>query len=265
MTYLKYSQPQNVNDVISTLKTIEINVIDSCNRACNFCPQSDLLYNFKRDKINEKIVIEISKQLKNKKFKGRISITGFGEPLLHKELERFIKIFRNDNPCCFIELITNGDALTTLLIKNLYAAGISRISVSVYEEDKVEHFTTLFKDYNESLFLLRKRFLQVSYVNRIEIFNGVSEGQKRPCFLPSYKMIINHTGEVLLCCNDWTRENVFDNIFSQNLFDIWINNMQEKRIELLCGIRNGVCKHCNINGTLHGKDSADFFLNTETK
>jgi radical SAM protein with 4Fe4S-binding SPASM domain len=253
-------QTSGVSDIFSTLKNLEINITDACNRACEFCPHSEEEYQFKRDRAELSLFSFIAEQLIEKNYTGSIVLCGYGEPTMYKPLKDAISILATTN--AKIELITNSELLSKEKVKELFGAGLDVINISVYEEQYAEHARSLVEDLNPDQWLIRNRYLgQIELVNRIEIRNGISQ-QTGPCWLLAYKMMINHNGDVMLCCNDWTRSNVYGNIYQTSLWTIWSDNLQQKRLELLSGQRNGVCANCNINGTSYGADSVAFYENS---
>ena len=73
-------------------------------------------------------------------------------------------------------------------------------------------------------------------------------------------MIVDTTGDVLLCNNDWTRNEKFGNLLSDSIETIWLNNMHNRRMELIQGKRiHNACSTCDIHGTKYGIDSARYF------
>jgi MoaA/NifB/PqqE/SkfB family radical SAM enzyme len=255
----RINQTSNVTDVFSTLKNVELNIVESCNRVCDFCPHALEDYQHTTGKANLELFESLVEQLNEKKYTGSITICGFGEPLMHKQLDSIIKILRKST--ARIELITNGELLTSKKIQEYFSNGLDFLSVSVYEEQFVTRVKDLLSDLNENQFLVRDRWLgKIKVVDRKNIISRDNMIQKQsPCWLPSYKMIINYNGDVMLCCNDWTRTNIFGNILTENLWNIWIDKLMYKRKELLDGVRHGVCSTCDIDGTDYGKDSAKYF------
>jgi radical SAM protein with 4Fe4S-binding SPASM domain len=256
----RMEQTSGVTDVFSTLKNLEINITDACNRACEFCPHSEEDYQFRTGRAQLSLFSFIAHQLVEKNYTGSIVLCGYGEPTMYKSLREAISILATTN--AKIELITNGELLSKEKVKELFAVGLSVINISVYEEQYVEHARLLVEDLKPDQWLIRNRYLgQIELVNRIEIRNGIIHQKTDPCWLLAYKMLVNYNGDVMLCCNDWTRSNVYGNIYETNLWAIWSNNLQDKRLELLSGQRNGVCANCNIHGTSYGADSVAFYEN----
>ena len=71
---------------------VELSIIDVCNRSCIFCPKSkpeiapDTYQRMKMPLINK-----LTKDLKDIGFKGSVTLCGYGEPLLHKEIFQISK------------------------------------------------------------------------------------------------------------------------------------------------------------------------------
>ena len=107
----------------------------SCNLRCKFCPTGDpdLIRETKRFqgqmRINtfEKIVGDINK------FKKPLSILRLykeGEPLLNKDLGKFIKLAKESN-IKRVDTTTNGIALTQRRAEELIESGIDQINISL--------------------------------------------------------------------------------------------------------------------------------------
>ena len=74
---------------------IELSLIDVCNRKCSFCPKVDeKVAPDTFQKMNRKIIDEIHDQLLEINFKGTISLCGYGEPLLHKDINYIVKNYQ---------------------------------------------------------------------------------------------------------------------------------------------------------------------------
>lgn len=256
---LREIQSAGVIDLISTLRTVEINPIDVCNRSCNFCPRSESNYS-NGSFINLSLIEKIATDLSKISFNGRISFAGFGEPLLYKQLSIAINTIKNIvKTVTYIEIITNADYLTTKKIKDLESAGCTHITVSMYDCDISSKIAPLF--YNSSIVLTFKHcYNSFDYINRPDIYS-----QKkalyivRSCYIPFYKLFIDYNGQVLLCANDWGRTAVVGDIHVESIKEIWLGDkITEYRNMLVKQSRTcSPCKFCDVNGTLMGKESFD--------
>ena len=89
-----------------------------------FCPKVD--EKFAPDtfqKMNRKIIDEIHDQLLEINFKGTISLCGYGEPLLHKDINYIVKKLSSISK---VEIITNGDVLSSKRLQELYISDVLR-------------------------------------------------------------------------------------------------------------------------------------------
>ena len=67
---------------------IELSLIDVCNRSCSFCPKSDpTIAPDTYMKMSRALVDKLYKDLKKINYNGSIALCGYGEPLLHKDIE----------------------------------------------------------------------------------------------------------------------------------------------------------------------------------
>ena len=96
---------------------VELSLIDVCNRKCIFCPKSNEdIAPDTFQKMNKSIIEKIHNQLIDMEFAGTISLCGYGEPLLHKDIgyitEKLSKVSK-------VEIVTNGDVLNPKKMQEL--------------------------------------------------------------------------------------------------------------------------------------------------
>ena len=263
-----------VDDVLSTYNGfpipswIELSIIDVCNRSCSFCPKSDPKIapdTYQRMKIN--LINKLTEELKEIGYKGSVTLCGYGEPMLHKEINLISKKL---SEAAFVEIVTNGDTLKPKKIRELYANNVNKLLISMYDG------THQIKKYNEMIkqsqvpndfVILRDRWYDATkdyglkLTNRTGTINiGKQEeiGKYKKCFYPSYQFLIDWNGDVFLCPQDWQRRIAMGNMMQEHIFDIWTNNIMTKfRKNLLNGERkDNPCSSCNAEGTILGKNHA---------
>ena len=264
------------------ISSIELSINGACNRRCFFCPRVDEnKYPNILDSLDIKVFERLVMDLRKINFDGRMSFSGFCEPLLTKNLDDYIKIIRSNLPKVQIEIVTNGDPILAKngvgRIKELYKVGLNNCRVSLYDgPHQIELFENIKKELklNDEEFIIRKRYLGpeesygITISNRagsVEIKNEVfelkalEESLKQPCYYPFYKVLIDHDGDVLICSNDWKKELPVGNIKNESLIDVWSNSkFLSVRKKLMEGNRNHKpCNVCDVNGTLNGKKSFD--------
>ena len=247
---------------------VELSLIDVCNRKCSFCPKSDeLVAPDTFQSMNRTLIQKIHDELKNINFKGAIALCGYGEPMLHKDINWIVKTLSNAAP---VEIITNGDTLTSKKIQDLYLAGVSKVLVSMYDgPEQVVKFETITKNANvpKDTVILRDRWYNadsdfgVKLTNRagtIKTGNQKSIEKFTECFYPAYQFLIDWNGDIFLCPQDWQRRVTMGNMMQENIFNIWKGKIMTKfRKRLIQGKRDcSPCNKCNAEGTMLGKDHA---------
>ena len=245
---------------------IELSLIDVCNRSCSFCPKSDpSIAPDTFQSMSRLLIDKLSSELQKINYGGAIALCGYGEPLLHKDI---IYIVRKLSKVSSVEIVTNGDALTSKMLKNLHSANASRVLVSMYDgPEQIKKFKKIIKNSKvpEELIILRDRWYDkdnnfgVKLTNRtgtIKIGNQVSNSTHTTCFYPSYQFLIDWNGDVFLCPQDWQRRVSMGNMMQENIFNIWAGKIITRyRKELLKGKRaSSPCNTCNAQGTLLGQN-----------
>ena len=272
----------NLPTGVPTFSSIEISINGACNRRCFFCPRVD---KEKYPNILNSLEINVYQKLINDleriNFSGRISFSGFCEPLLTKNLNEYIKIARGKLEKVQLEIVTNGDPLLAKngksRLKVLFDMGLNNCRVSLYDgPHQIDFFEKLKEELSlsDEQLIIRKRYLgpdesfgltisnragSVKLKNEYFELKPLEEPLKQPCYYPFYKVLLDHNGDVLICSNDWKKEAVVGNIGDESLVKIWSNKMFSNiRKSLINNNRcHKPCKTCDVNGLMNGKKSFD--------
>jgi len=250
---------------------IEISIIDVCNRSCIFCPKSDSsIAPDTYQKMNRKLIDKLYKDLKKIGYNGSIAVCGYGEPLLHKDIEYITqKLSKVSN----VEIVTNGDVLTPTMLRKLYEANAGRCLISMYDgPEQIEKFKNIISKSKvpEDFVILRDRWYDdtqnfgVKLTNRtgtVKTGNQLENSVHGICYYPSYQFLIDWNGDIFLCPQDWQRRKAMGNMMQEDIFEIWKGNHITKfRKNLLNGKRcDKPCSDCNADGTLLGKNHAEIW------
>lgn len=251
---------------------IEFSLSGLCNRLCEFCPRVDTK-NYPN--LNKHMPIDsyssIIKDLEKINFKGGFIYSGFSEPILYKYLFDVIKITRKFLPDNRIELVTNGDHLKKEKVFKLFEAGLTQLSVSLYDgPHQIEKFKNLQKETNlsDQQFDLRFRWKKedgygINITNRagsiiMPEFNvkKLNQGLKKKCFYPFYQIMIDYDGSVLLCNHDWYKKLILGNINTESILTIWKNEILKRTRNNLSKAKriDSPCNKCDANGTMMGAE-----------
>tara|TARA_B110000967_G_C18863039_1_gene551119 strand:- start:507 stop:1373 length:867 start_codon:yes stop_codon:yes gene_type:complete len=248
---------------------VELSLIDVCNRKCEFCPKSDEDVAPDTYKSMNRIIIDkIHDQLAEIKFSGIVSLCGYGEPLLHKDINYIVKKLSN---VAKVEIITNGDVLTSKKLQELYLSNASKVLVSMYDgPEQIEKFKEIARQANvpDEIFVLRDRWYDeqndfgVKLTNRagtIKVGKQEDISKNKYCYYPTYQFLIDWNGNVFLCPQDWQRRVTMGNMMQESISEIWSGKiLSNYRKNLLLGKRcSNPCTKCNANGTLLGKNHAE--------
>ena len=279
------SKHQSSNDMVNgypVFSSIEFSINGACNRRCSFCPRIDpKLYPNILNNMDINVYKKLIADLKSINYEGRISFSGFGEPLLTKNLNEYVSICYTIAPEITIEIVSNGDPL---LAKNgkkrlseLFENGLDNIRVSMYDgPHQINQFENLKKELSltDKQFILRKRYLGPDESYGLTISNragsvemktdyfelkSLEEPLVSECYYPFYKVLIDYNGDVLICSNDWKKKRPVGNISKESILDIWTN---EEFVHIRKKLSNkdrseSPCNQCDVNGTLNGKKAFD--------
>jgi len=225
-----------------------------CNKKCKFCPQ----YTTKKKLgiISWDIFTNIIDQLTRINFSGRVALFLSNEPLLEDRLLEMIKYIKEHNPNVFVDITTNGVLLNKNIIYNLFSVGLDNIVINDYRSDR-----EIFPDkISDNLLPLVEQYrynpkFTYNYRSTSETLsnyagnaqqNMVNNNTLGFCNYPFRKLTISYSGNVLLCCNDFTYKTNFGNIIEENIVNIWhSDDYNNYRNNLLNNKRIGLCASCN--------------------
>ena len=264
-----------VDDILSSHKGIpipswvELSIIDVCNRSCSFCPKSDPKVapnTYQRMQMN--LIDKLANELREINYKGSVVLCGYGEPMLHKDINLICKKL---SEVSYVEVVTNGDTLKPKQIKELYVNNVNKLLISMYDgKHQIAEFEQKIKESKvpRDFVILRDRWYDskkdygLKLTNRtgtIDVGDQEEIGKYKKCFYPSYQFLIDWNGDVFLCPQDWQRRVTMGNMMQQHIFDIWKSKIMTKfRKDLINGKRDkSPCSLCNAEGTVLGKNHAN--------
>lgn len=244
---------------------IELSPADSCNKTCWFCPRGTGKMKDTPLVMEEDVVRKIAKDLFAMEFNGLVIFSGYGEPLMNRNLEKFVEIMAS-NQRIKVDLVTNGTLLTEKRLSKLLLSGINKILVSVYEESELDRLYKLFEPVNPQKYEFRIRYNNFKLTNR-----GGSVGKKptkklgTPCNYLAYCMMIDWNGDVNLCPQDFNRNVKFGNVMSSSLWHIWTSPYMGTWRRRLFESRQSLnpCGDCDTNGCLHGENHKKAWVDCE--
>lgn len=241
---------------------LELSLTELCNRKCVFCPRvDDAFYPNQNLHMRDSLAANIAAELDELDYEGGVLLCGYGEPLLHPNLDWIVGMFT-----CRVEIVTNGDHLTAERAEYLHKAGVDHFVVSAYDgPHQIPHFQKVFEQAGilEEHYTIRDRWhsdvddFGLKLTNRagtVTTGNQDPVDTAKPCHYPAYQMLIDWNGDALLCPQDWHKKVKFGNVNNESLLEIWQSpSLNRYRRQLMRGSRcQAPCIGCNADGTLHG-------------
>jgi radical SAM protein with 4Fe4S-binding SPASM domain len=198
--------------------------------------------------LHEKII----KDLKKIGFRGQILYQFYCEPLTDIRLESHILFARKCLPANHIAVYTNGDLLTRKRMDSLFAAGLSKIYVTLHEKKNTEGFRKMYSaltSRQKSRIEIRELDADSLLATRGGLVTVRNRETRSFCGYPSNTLSIDAYGNVVLCCEDYLGKHKFGNLKNRGLRQIWDDEGFRK---IRDDTKKGkfilpICKHCTEN------------------
>ena len=110
-------------------REVQLEVTNRCNLDCDMCPRLTLLKVPEVDMTRETFEAVLERLVEPES----ITLTGWGEPLMHPELFGFIDRIAERFPACAVGFTTNGHLLAPGVVEKILARKVARINVSLEE------------------------------------------------------------------------------------------------------------------------------------
>jgi len=262
--------------------SIQIELVEGCNRRCWFCgikairkhPMDDLRY------MDYGIAKHIADGIKHYCPDARIEFAMHGEPTLHPKFDSIVTMFRNCLPKTQFQITTNGQSLITNKhsLNDIFDLGIDIILVDTYYPERdglrelVQSNTTVpvydFYDNDNCPSPWHNYHRKLGPIVILMDDLGKRDGQKRSrvimnhagnaqppvnrsldkvCTLPFREMSICYNGDVCICCMDWKHELVCGNVMHEHVEDVWTGAIFESARRILYSRKRTFipCNRCN--------------------
>ena len=267
------------NDPMASILTVEVNTTELCNRTCVFCPRHDpKVYPNRNLHMTVKGAEAIKDQLRSIGYRGKISLSGFGENLLNPNFKRIVSTFKQGLPRAVVECNTNGDRLTKTVVEDLFTRKLDYLYINLYDgPEQIEHFEPMLVNVDRDRVKYRAHYNEDDYglfinnrsgtIDWLNIDNeDITKLQGKRCHYPFYKMFVDWNGDVLFCSNDWGKEHVVGNLLQQDIREVWFSKeMRKIRNRLAKGDRtHSPCDKCSVNGQLFGEKSFNLIQDYES-
>ena len=120
-------------------KKIYIEITNVCNLSCNFCPKTSRKYEFMQEDAFKKIIMSI------KGYTEHVYFHLMGEPLLNKNLKRFLEISGENG--LKVNITTNGTLINEVKDVLINSTSLRQINISLHSFEANDHD----RDFNDYL------------------------------------------------------------------------------------------------------------------
>jgi len=233
---------------------VDISLFDSCNRKCNSCPRKDELLAPNTDlEMPVALYKKIASNLKAINFNGLVMFSGYGEPLLYKDIVSVIKEFN----FTYVDVVTNGDYLTLELSDKIVEAGVNKILISQYCN---KDFTKIQARHPVNIIIRDRRVEMNGLNNRGGTLNHNTNISL--CYYPFHFLMVDWNGDCYPCCHDWNRRFKVGNLSFSTVEEIWESPQINKVRDMFFkgGRFNYPCKVCDVDGKVRGERNFDTYL-----
>jgi MoaA/NifB/PqqE/SkfB family radical SAM enzyme len=243
---------------------IEIETASMCNRKCETClrqniPDKALIQPWhERHLMPMETITAVFAELGEIAYDGNIYLNHYNEPLLDPRLPQIAKLARQMVPNAALCLHTNGDLMTAEMAGKLDGV-LHWLVFSAYDD----------KDRDER----EARMARLFDVTPVDMTHGVhmmthfypgaeeraAEFLHHACIEPMRRLILNHRGQMLLCCSDVVGRFDLGTFPERSLVELWNS---PKHIEIILNLselggreKYEYCRACPRSGWV---DHAEF-------
>ncbi|WP_352560671.1 radical SAM/SPASM domain-containing protein [Mesorhizobium sp. M0025] len=233
---------KKIESFSDSIRCIEIEVNSRCNRRCSYCPVSIMPKPPVPKEMPISTFISLLEKLAKSSYRGRISYHFLSEPLLRKDLAVLVRNTKTYLPGSWQVLFSNGDHLDQERYDELRDAGIDQFIITAHDLKKHPERPGQYVQYPDDLEITNRG----GALKHLPLPDSAT--LKQPCFAPSEMLIVTATGDLLLCYEDSSRENVLGNILTSSLDEIWLSPIYVRLRELLSNGRReeaaDICRRC---------------------
>ncbi len=240
---------QGANDPM--FREVFFEVRTKCNGTCPFCAASAKNETRRDSMMPFPLYKKIIDQLHDLDYRARIAYHVNNDPLLFPDLEAFVQYARKKLPYAWIDILTNGKALTLATVEGLLSAGIDELTVNHYSDDldgplppRLQTILAYFQELcaahkpfvigfeghglSERRDLRRFNLLRRKATEVLSTRGGTAPNKSVKtnmprgfCEYPFTQMNITTDGRVAKCCADLYFSNPMGNADNQTLMEIW--------------------------------------------
>ncbi len=242
--------------MLKMFPVFELETSSDCNRVCPTCirnshPNREVVSTwFTQQLMPMDTIKDLLGQLVDMNFRGHVCLQHYNEPLMDPriaDIGRYAISLRQFS-CVFI--CTNADYINEQNAKEIDGA-FDGMFVALYMSDEAqkpreERLSGWFK--TTQLWFTKGLHIPTHFSPDFPTEWLAESHLARPCSEPEKRLIINHKGECLLCCDDMVGNFGLGNIRDKTLHELWFGEKHQRMIrdlEAAGGRRlHAYCSNC---------------------
>lgn len=241
-----------MNKQIPMFSRLEVETQSTCNRFCGTClrnsiPDKEATSSwFSKNQLQTEVIHRVFHEAQAMGFTGEVCLSHYNEPLMD---ERIVDIARYAKNLGFkrVFMCTNADFLTEELAAGLDGV-LNDVGVTIYlDEPKFSKRWAWVK----SLFKATRvdggpaDHMVTHYSPLTDTIQLSRTMSGRTCNRPLQRMIVNHKGQMLLCCDDMIGNFKLGTVHDNSIEELWYSDEHQRLVSSL--LRPGgrsVHQHC---------------------
>ncbi|MFC2166914.1 SPASM domain-containing protein [Acidobacteriota bacterium] len=250
-----------------------------CNGGCEFCAAS-IQNDTRKDTLMPRKTFDlVISQLKEINYSGRIAYHVNNDPIIFPYLEEFICHTRKELPNSWIQILTNGIALSVKKADKLVHSGIDELTINYYMNDLGLNLHEKFErirnevlpkyyhpeqikeghgpdNHGEKIFRYNVNKSDIAKIKTSRAGTAPNKPHKSTglrgfCEYPFHQFNITTDGRVSRCCAEFFFADPMGNVNHESLMEIWEGEkFNSIRKHLIKGKRSSLryCKDCDFYG-----------------
>lgn len=223
-----------LNRRIPLFHQLEIETKSSCNRTCEACirnshPDREAVRPwFEENEMSAETVQRLLAEATSLGFSGSVCLQHYNEPLMDPRIGVFGKLAK-DMGFAHVFTCTNADLMTAERAAELDGV-FDEMLVALYMGEAVKAKR---EAWLRSLFTKTKLtftgggFIPTHYSPVYPVESLARKHVTKPCREPTRRMIVNHRGDMLLCCDDLVGTFALGNVRDHTLEELWFGERHQ--------------------------------------
>lgn len=221
---------------------LEIETRSTCNRTCTSCirnsyPDREVVQPwFEANELPTETVTRLLHEAHEIGFRGYVCLQHYNEPLQDPRMPEFVAEAKSLD-FCHVYMCSNGDYVNAARAAELDGL-VDEIIFAIYVEEphksrREEWLRSLFK--TTRLTFTGGAMMATHFSPDFPVEFLSRRHASRPCHEPIRRMIVNHRGDMLMCCDDMVGHFDLGNVADHSIEELWFSERHQDLVLALEG------------------------------